>query len=124
MDISDILSGLIDTNPSPVVICDLDYRVIYMNKTAVKDYAKYGGADLVGKLITPFCGEEAMSKVNMVIEWFKESKDNNRVFGFHTDEKNTDVYLVAIRDKKGRLAAFTSIHECRTPETGESYKMD
>ena len=124
MDITDILSGLIDTSPSPVVICDLNYRIIYMNRTAKIDYEKYGGADLVGKLIAPLCGEEAISKLNMVIEWFKESKDNNRVYAFHNKERNTDVYLVAIRNKSGELAAFTSIHECRTPETGESYSLD
>ena len=123
-DISAIFKGLINSNPYPVVVCNLEFRIIYMNDCAIERYKKQGGKELVGKLLTSFFNPEAISKADMVVEWFKESKDNNRVFCYHNDEFNTDNYLVAIRDENGELMAFTGIHESRTPDTETPYKMD
>ncbi len=116
--------GLINSKKSPIVICDIDYKIIFMNTSALKEYEKYGGKDMIGKHLTLFCSTETMSKVDMVIEWFKEDKANNRIFATHKKETNEDIYIIAIRDENESLIGFTSVYECRTPEKAEQYEMD
>ena len=116
--------GLINSKKSPIVICDTDYKIIFMNTSALKEYEKYGGKDMIGKHLTLFCSTETMSKVDMVIEWFKEDKANNRIFATHKKETNEDIYIIAIRDENESLIGFTSVYECRTPEKAEQYEMD
>ncbi len=116
--------GLINSKQSPIVICDVDYRIIFMNTSAIEEYKRYGGKDMVGKHLTLFCNTETMTKVDMVIEWFKEEKVNNRIFAAHKKETNEDIYIVAIRDENENLIGFTSVYECRTPEKAEQYEMD
>lgn len=116
--------GLINSKESPIVICDIDYKIIFMNTSALKEYEKYGGKDMIGKHLTLFCSTETMSKVDMVIEWFKEDKANNRIFATHKKETNEDIYIIAIRDENESLIGFTSVYECRTPEKAEQYEMD
>ena len=123
MDASYYVERLIDTKPTPVVICDLEYRIVFMNTCAKKRYKKSQGEDIVGKKLHAFVDIETLSKIDMVVEWFKESKDNNKVFSQHT-ESNTDVYIIAIRDEDGELIGFTDIFEERDPDHGETFDLD
>ena len=43
MEISSYFKSIIDRDKSPVVICDTDHTVIYMNPSAVERYAAAGG---------------------------------------------------------------------------------
>ncbi|HBB19630.1 MAG TPA: hypothetical protein DCZ62_04220 [Ruminococcus sp.] len=124
MELSIYLKGLINAKPAPVVICDLDYRIIFMNDFAKKAYEKYGGEALIGQLLYNHCGLEAKTKIDMIIEYFKENNDQNAIFGYHDDEKNADIYVVAIRDEDKKLIGFTSMHEYRTPDTSPEYQID
>ena len=123
MDASYYVERLIDTKPTPVVICDLEYRIVFMNTCAKERYRRANGEDIVGKKLHAFVDIETLSKIDMVVEWFKESKDNNKVFTQHT-ESNTDVYFIAIRDLDGELIGFTDIFEERDPDHGETYDLD
>lgn len=49
MELPVFFKSIIDQDSCPVVICDLDHQIIYMNPGAAARYAKQGGADLVGK---------------------------------------------------------------------------
>ena len=123
MEASYYVERLIDTKPTPVVICDLEYRIVFMNTCAKQRYKKSNGEDLVGRKLHSFVDLETLTKIDMVVEWFKESKDNNKVFSQHT-ESNTDVYIIAIRDEDGELIGFTDIFEERDPDHGETFDLD
>ncbi len=123
MEASYYVERLIDTKPTPVVICDLEYRIVFMNTCAKQRYKKSNGEDIVGKKLHAFVDIETLSKIDMVVEWFKESKENNKVFSQHT-ESNTDVYIIAIRDEDGELIGFTDIFEERDPDHGETFDLD
>lgn len=123
MEASYYVERLIDTKPTPVVICDLEYRIVFMNTCAKQRYKKSNGEDIVGKKLHAFVDIETLSKIDMVVEWFKESKENNKVFSQHT-ESNTDVYIIAIRDIDGELIGFTDIFEERDPDHGETFDLD
>ena len=123
MEASYYVERLIDTKPTPVVICDLEYRIVFMNTCAKQRYKKSNGEDLVGRKLHSFVDLETLTKIDMVVEWFKESKENNKVFSQHT-ESNTDVYIIAIRDEDGELIGFTDIFEERDPDHGETFDLD
>ena len=48
---NNFFKSVIDADDAPVVICDLEHTIVYMNPTAVKRYKKRGGAALVGRSI-------------------------------------------------------------------------
>lgn len=122
MEINEICKRMIDSYDDPVVICSLDYRIAYMNLCAQRLYEGYGGASMIGKSLYAFMSEETKSKVDMTVEWFREDKKNNKIFAYCVE--NRDVYLIAIRDENGELAAFGSRHEKREPETSKPYDFD
>ncbi|MBQ7045671.1 MAG: PAS domain-containing protein [Clostridia bacterium] len=119
MDINLFFKSVIDSDSAPVVICDLEHIVRYMNPAAVKRYH----TDITGKSIKLCHPADANEKIERVVNWFKKSKDNNVVYTFRNEEENKDVYMVALRDEKGELIGYYEKHEYRNIETSELYAM-
>ncbi|NLT07944.1 MAG: hypothetical protein GXY08_00325 [Ruminococcus sp.] len=124
MELIDYFKGAIETLSSPMVICNLDYKIIFMNKAAKKRYQPHWKTEMNGTSMRCYFNEEDLSKLDMSIEWFKEDINNNRVFAFHDDEQNQDVYIRAIRSEDGTLQGFFNYHESREPEKGKEYDLD
>ena len=122
MDITDISSffkSYVETEEVPVVMCDLDYRIIYANRSALEEFGKY---DLtVGRSLRLYMDEESLSKINVVVEWFKESTDNNRIFVGRIEEENTDLYITAVRDENNNLIGFCNKRKNRNADKCEPY---
>ncbi|MDE6501362.1 MAG: PAS domain-containing protein [Ruminococcus sp.] len=123
MEISVFFKSVIDMDDMPVVICDTNHKIIYMNPASVKRYAKRGGASLIGHSLLACHNEDSNSIIRMVVAWFEESKDNNKVFTVHNKE-NHDIYMIALRDENGNLIGYYEKHELRTPDTSTRYTMD
>lgn len=121
MDISFFLKSVVDSDDAPVVICDTEHRIIYMNPSAVERYSKKGGAALVGKSLLDCHNSDSNEKIKAVIQWFKQSRDNNKVFTFHNPKENKDVYMIALRDDRGELMGYYEKHEYRNLETEKPY---
>lgn len=122
MNISAFFKSIVDSDIAPIVICDTDHIITYMNPSAVERYAKRGGAGLVGRSLLDCHSEESNEKIKTVVKWFGESRDNNRIFTFHNNKENKDVYMIALRSESGELIGYYEKHEYRTPETDEPYK--
>ena len=56
-----------------------------------------------------------------IVDWFKESTDNNMICTYKNVEENKDVYMVALRDDEGELIGYYEKHEYRNHETAEVY---
>ncbi|MDO4864417.1 MAG: PAS domain-containing protein [Ruminococcus sp.] len=123
MELEDFFRSYIETEEEPVVICDLDFRIIYMNRASAVANERFGGYDLIGKSLNTFMDLETQSKINMVVEWFKESKDNNITFALRENDNNTDAYIAALRDRDGNLIGFCNKRRCRTPDDSEPYEV-
>lgn len=119
MEISRFFKSVIDADVSPVVICDLEHTVVYMNPASVKRYH----TDLTGKSIKGCHSPESNEKIERVVSWFKESGDNNIVYTSRNDKENKDVYMVALRSEDGELIGYYEKHEYRNKETAELYNM-
>lgn len=121
MNLSLFFKSVVDADSDPVVICNLNHEIIYMNPTAVKRYAKRGGGELVGKSLLNCHNAESNRKISDTIEWFKKNPENNRVFTLHKADENKDVYIIALRDESGELIGYYEKHERRMPDTGNIY---
>ena len=120
-DINKIYKSVLEADRAAVVICDLEHTVIYMNPAAIERYAKWGGKDLMGKSLLDCHNEKSRQLIFKVVDWFKESKDNNIIYTFYNAKENKDVYMVALRNDSGELIGYYEKHEYRNRETMELY---
>jgi PAS domain-containing protein len=121
-ELFDFFKGIIDSEEGPIVLCNLEYRIIYENPAAMKYYAPV--SPVTGKLLSTLMDEEMMSKVDMSVEWFKEDIKNNKVFALHDKANNMDMYILAIRNADGELIGFYGRREDRTPDGGKEFDLD
>ncbi len=119
MKINSFFKSVIDSDKAPIVICDLENTVVYMNPASIARYK----VDITGKSIKNCHNAESGEKIDRVVAWFKESKDNNIVFTYHSEKENKYIYMVALRDDNGTLIGYYEKHEYRNKETAEIYAM-
>ena len=117
MDVNTFLKSVIDSDAAPIVICDLEHTVRYMNPASIRRYK----VDITGKSIKACHNAESCAKIDRVVSWFAKSKDNNIVYTSRNDKENKDVYMVALRNDNGTLIGYYEKHEYRNQETGSLY---
>jgi len=123
MEINLFFKSVFEQDPAPVVLCDLEHTVVYVNPAAASRYEKAGGADLVGKSLMRCHNAASARIIDRVLRWFSQSKTHNRVFESRNEKENKDVYIVALRDDRGNLIGYYEKHEYRTHETAPFYDL-
>ncbi len=113
-DIYLYFKSIVEQDRCAVVICDMNDTIIYMNPAAKERYKKHG--DLIGKSIMDCHNERSCQKIREVVEWFKQSAENNIIFTYHNPKENKDVYMVALRGENKELIGYYEKHEYRTSE--------
>ena len=111
--------SILDQDRAPIVVCDMQSTVIYMNPSAIARYR----VDLTGKNLKKCHPAYANEKIDRVLDWFAQSRENNIVYTFRNDEENKDVYMVALRDSAGALIGYYEKHEYRNNETAKLYDI-
>ena len=124
MDLYPYLKSMTEVDQCAVVICNVEHEIIYMNPAAINRYAKRGGAALVGRSLLDCHGPGSGEMIKKVTDWFQKSASNNRIYTYHNEAENKDVYMVALRDEEGRLIGYYEKHEYRNVETGQMYDFD
>ncbi len=114
-----IFKSILDQDKAPIVVCNMQSIVVYMNPSAIARYK----IDLTGRSIKKCHPEAANEKIDLVLEWFKKSTENNIVYTYHNDKENKDVYMVALRDDAGALIGYYEKHEYRNVETKKLYDI-
>lgn len=123
MEISKFYKSVLDADTVPVVICDLNHTIIYMNPAACERYAGFGGSSLVGKSLMNCHNENSRNMIDRVLGWFSEDIKNNRVHTSYNEKENKDVYMVALRGGDGKLIGYYEKHEHRTRDTEPFYSL-
>ena len=113
-----LLKSVLDQDFAPVVVCDIDDIIVYMNPSAITRYHK----DLTGKSIKDCHPPRANEMIDKVVAWFKQNKNNNIIYTYHNEKENKDVYMVALRDDDGTLIGYYEKHEYRNKETVGLYQ--
>ncbi|MBE6799166.1 MAG: fatty acid/phospholipid synthesis protein PlsX [Ruminococcaceae bacterium] len=119
MNLNSFFKSIIDSDRAPVVICDLEHTVVYMNPASVARYH----TDITGRSIKACHNAQSNAIIDRVVAWFAENKENNIVYTSRNDKENKDVYMVALREDDGTLIGYYEKHEYRNKETGEMYSM-
>lgn len=117
---TEYFKSIIDQDRCAVVICNLEHEIIYMNPAAVKNYAKRGGEQLVGKSLLDCHNDESGRKIKQVVEWFAASPEHNLVYTSYNEKLNRDIYIIALRSGE-KLIGYYEKHEFRNRETMEKY---
>ncbi len=112
--------SLIDQDTAPIVICDMESMVVYMNPAAIARYK----VDLTGRSVKSCHPKEANEKIDRVLDWFRKDKSHNCVYTFRNDQENKDVYMIALRDDEGNLIGYYEKHAYRDREQMELYEME
>lgn len=119
MELSKFFKSVLDQDSAPVVICDLEHTVVYMNPASIARYH----TDLTGKSLKACHNADSNEKIDRVVAWFAKSKNNNTVFTSRNDKENKDVYMVALRDDNGTLIGYYEKHEYRNREEKPLYSQ-
>lgn len=114
-----LFKSIIDQDKAPIVVCNMNSLIVYMNPSAVARYH----ADLTGKSLKDCHNAKSNEMIEKVLAWFKESKDNNIIYTFRNETENKDVYMVALRDDDGNLIGYYEKHEYRNRETDTVYNF-
>lgn len=114
MNLSEAFKSIVDLDDEPIVITDMDHKIVYLNPTAQKRYKKYGGASLIGQSLLDCHNAHSIQIIKDTLSWFAESVDNNKKYTHR--RHNCDVYIVALRDGAGRLIGYYEKHESRVAE--------
>ena len=106
MDLTPYFKSVLDQDRVPVVLCDLNHTVIYMNPAAGERYAKQGGMALVGTSLLNCHPPKANEMIERVVEWFAQSKAHDLMYTYRNDKEN--------KDGRGRNA-HRLLREARVP---------
>lgn len=112
-----LLKSIIDQDCAPIVVCDIESVILYMNPSAIQRYRK----DLTGSNLKACHNAKSNEMIDKVLAWFRKSRNHNLMYTFHNEQENKDVYMVALRDETGNLIGYYEKHEYRTPETRKTY---
>ncbi len=113
-----LFKSILEQDMAPIVVCDMDSVIVYMNPSAIGKYHK----DLTGSNLKDCHPPKANEMIKKVLAWFNESKDNNIIYTYRNDEENKDVYMVALRDEDKNLIGYYEKHEYRNRETVGLYQ--
>ena len=124
MELTHFLLSILEEDKSPIVICDMQHKIIYMNPAACESYSKRGGAALLGRNLLDCHNAKSVEMIARILEWFQASRSNNRIHTFYNEKENKDGYMIALRDEQGALIGYYEKHEYRNRETEPCYKLD
>ena len=119
METDKFLRSIIEQDTAKVVVCDLDNKVVYINKRAREAY----GDKILNKSIFDCHNKNSQELICKVVDWFKKSKENNIVHTFYNEKHNKDVYMVALRDENGELIGYYEKHEYRNRDFTPFYDL-
>ena len=116
--------SIIDNDSCPVVICNTDHIIIYMNPAAIENYAKRGGEKLLGKSLLDCHNENSSDLIKKTVAWFSKSPENNLVHTGFNQKRQKDIYMVALRNGSGNLIGYYEKHEVRTVDSSPFYSFE
>lgn len=114
MELDKFFKGIVDADYQPVVICNPDHKIIYLNPAAKARYEKDGNT-LVGKSILCCHNERSQEIIKQNVLKMQSDKNVNMIFETHSTRNggNNDVYTAAIRDENGVFIGYYEKFECK-----------
>ncbi len=101
----EMLKGILNSYPYPIVFVDNNYVIRYMNQNAKYHYYEERGyQDLIGKsLFDCHQDEKSIERIKLVYEGIK--RNGKEVF-LKVTPRNQRVYIQGVKDSKGNWIGF------------------
>lgn len=115
--------SVLQHDTAPVVLCDTNHIIVYMNPVACAHYAKYGGEALLGKSVLCCHGAKSVERIEQVLAWFREDVSHNRVHTIFVEKDALDVYMIALRADDGTLIGYYEKQESRIRDESPLYDI-
>lgn len=96
---------ILNSLKNPVVLTDMDHKIVFMNKAAVAHYEK--GEALLGTSIFDCHNENSNKIIREIFEEMKKGLDERMI----TDDEKHRVYMRAVRDETGALIGYYERYE-------------
>ena len=116
-----LFKSVLEQDRASIVICDINHKIIYMNRAAITRYGKRGGEKLIGQSLLDCHNSHSNEMIKKIVSWFAEDEKNNMIYTYHNEKENKDVYMVALRDGNNKLIGYYEKHEYRDKESAEMY---
>ena len=120
-ELSQFFKSIIDQDTEPVVICNLCHEIVYMNPAAIEHYSDEGGEKLIGLVIFDCHSHASAEKIDRVVKWFSDSRENNIMHTSYNGKKDKDFYMVALRDEDGNLIGYYEKQASRVRDASPIY---
>jgi len=96
---------LLDSLKDPLLFCDTDHVVRYLNRTAAEHYSE--GRDLLGRSVLDCHNEASCAVIHEVLAEMRAGLDERLI----TDDHRFRIYMRAVRDGEGRLLGYYERYE-------------
>jgi DUF438 domain-containing protein len=101
MDLT-LMAAIADSLTTPITFADTGHVIRYMNKAAIEQYAKRGGAALVGTSVLNCHNEQSQATILAIFEEMRSGLDERLI----SDTPTRRIYMRAVRDSDGRLVGY------------------
>ncbi|MBT3319020.1 MAG: PAS domain-containing protein [Clostridia bacterium] len=98
---------LLDTLVVPIVFCDLNHVIVYMNEAAGEKYKKRGGMSILGNSIFD-CHKESSNIVIREIFGRMQAGLNEQIT---RDTDKIKIFMCAVRNELGELIGYYERYE-------------
>ena len=100
-----VKDAILESLKNPLLFCDLDHKVRYMNKAAVVHYKE--GKNLLGESVLECHNAESRQHILDIFSEMKEGLEERLI----TDNSKYRIYMRAVRDERGRLLGYYERYE-------------
>ena len=99
--VNDLLKdAILDSLKNPVLFCDLDHIVRYMNKAAIEHYRE--GDKLIGQSVLACHNEKSQQQMRRIVEEMRAGLQEQLI----TDNEKYRIYMRAVRNPDGELLGY------------------
>lgn len=100
-----LLSKLLDSMKDPVVFCDLEHVIHYMNRPAILHYKE--GAALLGRSVMECHNEQSRRMILEIAEALKLGEEERLI----RDDEKMRIFMRAVREPDGGLIGYYERYE-------------
>lgn len=98
---------LLNAIKDPLVFVDTDHIIRFMNKSAIENYSKWGGEELIGKSLLDCHNETSCANIHEVFAAMLNGEDER----FISENQRRRVYMRAVRAEDGALLGYYERYE-------------
>ncbi|MBN2565207.1 MAG: PAS domain-containing protein [Candidatus Eisenbacteria bacterium] len=102
---ADMLACILNSLKDPVLMADLEHKIVYMNDAAVAHYSE--GASLLGSSLLDCHNAKSGEIIREVLEALRNGEDERLI----TDNERHRIFMRAVRGEDGELMGYYERYE-------------